>query len=57
MEYDRLRCCICGEDTADAADYVQIAVRRSPEGPEVQYFGAHPEHLQSVLAKGFDVWD
>ncbi|SHN32008.1 hypothetical protein [Actinacidiphila paucisporea] len=51
---ERLRCCVCGDDTTDADDYVQLTV--SAEGSDArQALGAHAEHLNQVLARGFSV--
>ncbi|BAL91106.1 hypothetical protein AMIS_58860 [Actinoplanes missouriensis 431] len=50
----RLRCCICGDETVDADDYVLIQMTASP-GDEAQWFGAHAAHLNSVLKEGFRV--
>lgn len=51
---ERLRCCICGDDTADADDYVQLTL--TAEGTDAQQaLGAHARHLNDVLAAGFSV--
>ncbi len=51
---DRMRCCICGGDTADAADYVEVEV--TSEGSDArQFFGAHAAHLNAAMASGFVV--
>ncbi|MBF9071657.1 hypothetical protein [Streptacidiphilus fuscans] len=50
----RLRCCICGQQTESADDYVVLELS-SEESNARQYFGAHAEHLNSVLAQGFNV--
>ena len=50
----RLRCCICGDDTTDASDYVQITLTAEPSKAQ-QILGAHAEHLNRVLAPGFSV--
>lgn len=51
---ERLRCCICGEDTTDASDYVEMQLRvEDSEG--TQFFGAHAEHLTGAMAPGFEV--
>jgi hypothetical protein len=50
----RMRCCICGDDTGEAEDY--LLIRITPEtGPTFQYFGVHASHLQEVLARGFNI--
>lgn len=51
---ERLRCCVCGEETAGADDYVlvQLSAARSTA---TQWLGAHASHLDSVLAPGFQV--
>ena len=51
---ERLRCCICGEPTAGAEDYVLIELTAQVAGPS-QWLGAHAEHLNSALAEGFSV--
>ncbi|MFE9428388.1 hypothetical protein ACFYNO_36175 [Kitasatospora sp. NPDC006697] len=50
--FERLLCCICGQDTADSEDYVLLGII-SPSGPTQQWLGAHAEHLNGVLARGF----
>jgi hypothetical protein len=50
----RLRCCVCGEETEGAEDYVLMELS-AEESDARQYFGAHAEHLNSALAKGFSV--
>ncbi|MFS8499957.1 MAG: hypothetical protein FWJ70_17360 [Micromonosporaceae bacterium] len=50
----RLRCCICGGDTTDAEDYVLLELTAFP-GQASQWLGAHAEHLNRVLAAGFEV--
>ncbi|TDD96858.1 hypothetical protein E1298_02180 [Actinomadura rubrisoli] len=50
----RLRCCVCGDDTADASDYVQITLTAEPSAAQ-QVLGAHAEHLNQILAPGFSV--
>jgi hypothetical protein len=47
-------CCICGQSTADADDYVLLGIS-APGIPTEQWLGAHAEHLNSVLARGFSV--
>jgi hypothetical protein len=54
VDPDRLRCCICGDDTTDADDYVLLEVTSDASGAR-QFLGAHAEHLNTVLAKGFTV--
>lgn len=51
---ERLRCCICGEDTASADDYVLLEMTAAP-GTATQWLGAHAGHLNAVLAEGFEV--
>ena len=51
---ERLRCCICGDPTDDADDYVLLEVTAGVSSA-VQYLGAHAAHLNGVLAKGFEV--
>ena len=51
----RIRCCICGDDTAGADDYVVIGVITQWAGGEIQYLGAHASHLEGALARGFTV--
>ncbi|WUH90795.1 hypothetical protein OG900_12265 [Streptomyces sp. NBC_00433] len=51
---ERLRCCICGDDTADADDYVQLTLSADGSGAR-QALGAHAEHLNQVLAPGYSV--
>ncbi|MET7352940.1 hypothetical protein [Streptomyces mirabilis] len=46
--------CICGQSTADADDYVLLGIS-APGVPTEQWLGAHAEHLNSVLARGFSV--
>lgn len=50
----RLSCCICGQSTEDADDYVLLGIS-APGIPTEQWLGAHAEHLNSVLARGFSV--
>ncbi|CAG6394283.1 flagellar hook-length control protein FliK [Streptomyces cocklensis] len=51
---ERLRCCICGDDTTDADDYVQLTL--TADGSDAQQaLGAHAEHLNQALAPGFTV--
>ncbi|MGK5556335.1 hypothetical protein ACSNOI_32450 [Actinomadura kijaniata] len=49
-----MRCCICGGDANGAGDYVLLTLT-SAHSSASQMFGAHAEHLQSVLAPGFTV--
>ena len=51
---ERLRCCVCGEPTDGADDYVLLAATAAPSDA-VQYLGAHAAHLNGVLAPGFEV--
>ncbi|MFF7182276.1 hypothetical protein [Streptomyces sp. NPDC008121] len=51
---ERLRCCICGQSTDDASDYVLIEMT-APSAETRQWFGAHAEHVNGVLAEGFQV--
>lgn len=50
----RISCCICGQSTADADDYVLLGIS-APGIPAKQWLGAHAGHLDSVLAQGFSV--
>ena len=50
----RLRCCVCGDDTDGAEDYVVLQVTAAPSG-SAQFLGAHAAHLNRVLAPGFSV--
>ncbi|WP_282206760.1 hypothetical protein [Kitasatospora fiedleri] len=50
----RLLCCVCGQSTDDSGDYVLLGIS-SPIGPAEQWLGAHAEHLNGVLARGFSV--
>ena len=50
----RLLCCICGQSTADADDYVLLGIS-APGVPTEQWLGAHAEHLNSLLANGFSI--
>jgi hypothetical protein len=50
----RLRCCICGEDTEGAEDYVLMELS-AEDSDARQYFGAHAGHLNSVFTNGFSV--
>jgi hypothetical protein len=50
----RLRCCICGNGTSGATDYLQLAL--SVEDSEArQFFGAHARCLSGVMAPGFQI--
>jgi hypothetical protein len=51
----RLRCCICGDDTTGADDYVVIGVITEQSNGEFQYLGAHSAHLEGAMARGFTV--
>ncbi|MFD7686342.1 hypothetical protein [Streptomyces sp. NPDC059781] len=51
---ERLRCCVCGESTDDAPDYVLVELT-GPAGGARQWFGAHAGHLNGVLGDGFRV--
>jgi len=51
----RIRCCICGDDTAGADDYVVIGVIPEQSSGEIQSLGAHAAHLEGVMAPGFTV--
>lgn len=51
---ERLRCCVCGRDTADALDYVVLEVTTDHVDTR-QWLGAHAECLNGVLAPGFSV--
>ncbi|MEY9873289.1 hypothetical protein ABH931_002771 [Streptacidiphilus sp. MAP12-33] len=54
MMSERLLCCICGQSTADSDDYVLLGIS-APGIPTEQWLGAHAEHLNGVLARGFSV--
>jgi hypothetical protein len=51
---ERLRCFICGDGTADAVDYIEVAISLDGSDAE-QFFGAHKRHLESVMAEGFSI--
>jgi hypothetical protein len=51
---ERLRCCVCGDDTDGAEDYVVLQVTAA-QSSAVQFLGAHAAHLNGVLASGFSV--
>ena len=51
---ERLRCCVCGEGTADAADYVEIEITAEASDAR-QLFGAHASHLGAAMATGFNI--
>jgi hypothetical protein len=51
---ERLRCCICGDPTEGADDYVLLQITAAPSDA-VQWLGAHAGHLNGVLASGFRV--
>ncbi|MFF3323646.1 hypothetical protein [Streptomyces sp. NPDC002889] len=54
MTQQPLRCCVCGRDTFDATDYV--AMELTVEHVDTrQFFGAHAECLNGVMAPGFTV--
>lgn len=50
----RLRCCICGLDTTEADDYVQLTLSTEATIAR-QVFGAHAACLDGVMAGGFRV--
>lgn len=52
--FQRLLCCICGQSTAHADDYVLLGIS-APGIPTEQWLGAHAEHFNGVLARGFSV--
>ncbi|MFE3166039.1 hypothetical protein [Streptomyces sp. NPDC059224] len=52
--FQRLLCCVCGRSTDDADDYVLLGIS-APGTPTVQWLGAHAEHLNRALARGFSV--
>ena len=51
---ERLLCCVCGESTEGAADYVELQVT-APGIITRQWLGAHAGHLNGALARGFRV--
>jgi hypothetical protein len=51
---ERLRCCICGDPTDDADDYVLLEVTAAASDA-VQWLGAHAAHLNGALAPGFRI--
>jgi hypothetical protein len=51
---ERLRCCICGDATNGAEDYVLLQVTAAQSGA-VQWLGAHAAHLNRAMAPGFSV--
>jgi hypothetical protein len=51
---ERLRCCICGDPTDGAEDYVLLEVTAGGSDA-VQWLGAHAGHLNGALAPGFRV--
>ena len=51
----RIRCCICGDDTTGDDDYVVIGVITEQSSGEIQYLGAHAAHLEATMARGFTV--
>jgi hypothetical protein len=52
--FERLLCCICGQSTAYADDYVLLGIS-TPGVRTEQWLAAHAEHLNSLLASGFSV--
>ena len=48
----RMRCCVCGDDTEGADDYIVLALHAAPSSA-IQYLGAHAAHFDGVLAPGF----
>jgi len=48
----KLRCCICGNDTADAVDYLLLKLTSLYSRGE-QFLGAHAACLNAILAEGF----
>ncbi|WP_157876901.1 hypothetical protein [Streptomyces graminilatus] len=52
--FQRLACCVCGRSTDDADDHVLLGIS-APGNPAEQWLGAHAEHLNGVLARGFSV--
>ena len=50
----RLSCCVCGQSTTDADDYLLLGIS-APGIPTEQWLGAPAEHLNSVSARGFSV--
>jgi hypothetical protein len=54
LSTQRLRCCICGRETEDANDYVQLTLS-TDTSESIQYFGAHAAHLSEVFALGFNI--
>jgi hypothetical protein len=51
----RMRCCICGDDTTGADDYVVVGVITQQSNGEIQYLGAHAAHLDATMTRGFTV--
>jgi hypothetical protein len=51
---ERLRCCVCGDDTGGAEDYVLLGVTAGASDA-VQWLGAHAAHLNGAPAPGFRV--
>jgi hypothetical protein len=51
---ERLRCCVCGESTDGAEDYVLLQITAGASSA-VQWLGAHAGHLNGVLAPSFRV--
>ncbi|WP_189081321.1 hypothetical protein [Mangrovihabitans endophyticus] len=48
----RMRCCICGDDTEGADNYIVLALSAAPSDA-IQYLGAHADHFNRALAPGF----
>jgi hypothetical protein len=46
---ERLRCCVCGDATDGADDYVLLEVTAAASDA-VQWLGAHAAHLNAALA-------
>lgn len=51
---ERPRCCVCGDSTEGADDYVLLQVTAAPSDA-VQWLVAHASHLNGVLAPQFSV--
>ncbi len=51
----RLACCVCGTETDDSPDYVEMEIVTDGQSPASQVLGAHAECLNRVLADGFRV--
>ncbi|MFI5648817.1 hypothetical protein [Kitasatospora sp. NPDC051705] len=52
--FEHLLCCVCGQSTTGSDDYVLLGIS-APGIPTEQWLGAHAEHLNAVLARGFSV--